>query len=304
MKKLDVSFEGVTDTTGYLFSFAKSLSAVLRCSEYNAYAEDVIAASGFAFRMWIDAATLCPSATSIWAFGEQKPWVESGGLTCDYVERLWGEDAVECERRLRAIDMVRGSIDRGVAAVAWDISGCEWGIICGYDDDAQTLFTLKINGSEGGVPYEKLGRLELPILSVLTVTGESGKDGAQILADTKKLALSHLRGEEWCDNAKGISAYDALIAFVREKLTDNSWNLEYNLGTYAALKWYAWRYFERYGEIALASLYREVHTAWQSAFELKRTRDVTDGAVKEALITQLEKAKAAELRAMELMAGQ
>ncbi|MBO5274377.1 MAG: hypothetical protein J6I45_07170 [Clostridia bacterium] len=301
MKKLNVTFAGTTDTTGYLFSLVKSLSAALRCSEYSACAEDIVATSGFAFRMWINSATLCPSATSIWEFKAQKSWVESGGLTCDYAERLWGEDAVEAERRQHAIEMIKASIDSGTAAVAWDISGCEWGIICGYDEDARKLLTLKIDGSEGEVPYEKLGKLDLPILSVLTVTGRSGKESAQILSDTKKLALSHLRGEEWCDNAKGIAAYDALIAFVREKLTDNNWNLEYNLGTYAALKWYAWHYFERYGEVELAELYRGIHTAWQAAFELKRTRDVTDAAVKVKLIEHIEAAKQAELRAMELM---
>ena len=87
MKKLDVNFSRTTDTTGYLFSLAKCLSAALACSKYRDYADDIIASSGFAFRMWV-APDLCPSATSIWEFKKQKPWIENGGLLCDYVERL------------------------------------------------------------------------------------------------------------------------------------------------------------------------------------------------------------------------
>ena len=41
---------------------------MVRNSPYETYAEDIIAASGFAFRMWVDAGQLCPCATSIWEF--------------------------------------------------------------------------------------------------------------------------------------------------------------------------------------------------------------------------------------------
>lgn len=302
MKKLSVNFNGTEDTTGYLFSLAKCISASLHCSKYSEFADDIIASSAFAFRIWVAQDDLCPSATSIWEFKKQKPWIENGGLICDYVERLWGEDSLEESRRLEAIDIIKKSVDNGVAAVAWDISGCEWGIILGYDDGSGTLFTLKINGSEDSIPYEKLGKLDLPIMSVLTVTGTSGKSAEQIVADTKKLASSHLRGEEWCDNAKGLAAYDALIGFIETKLSaDTAWNLEYYLGTYAALKRYAWKFFERYGERELEKLYETVYTSWQSAFDLKLSCDITDENVKLRIAQCLRTAKEAETKAAEIM---
>ena len=302
MKKLNVSFEGVQDTTGYLFSLAKSLSAVLRCGGYEEYAEDIIAASGFAFRTWA-AADLCPSAMSIWEFKKQKPWVENGGLICRYVERMWGEDAVEKERREEAIQLIRESVDRGMAAVAWDISGAEWGIITGYDEENRILYTRKTDDSEDQIPYDRLGQLELPILSVLTVAGSAPKDDKQLVADTKALIASHLRGEEWCDNAQGIAAYDTLIEFIRDKLTpDVVWNLEYYLGTYAALRFYAWKFFAKYEEQELAALYDIVYRSWQEAFELKCNADVMDMEVREQLIALLQRAKEAEekVRALEV----
>ena len=297
MKKLNMTFENVPDSTGYLFSFAKCLAASLQCSPFAQRAEDVIAASGFAFRMWVDGRELCPSATSIWEFKQQKAWVENAGLRCSYVERLWHEEAEEDNRRREAIEMIRRSIDGGFAPVAWDISGCEWGLITGYEDESESLLTLKISGEEAVLPYEKLGRLEIPILSVLAVDGCTEKTAAQLVADTKKLAAAHLRGAEWCENACGLAAYDALIDFMGEKLTaDNAWNLEYMLGTYAALKWYAWQFFDRHGETELAATYRKVHECWQQAFELKKKADGKAAGL-------LRCAREAEGRALQLMEG-
>lgn len=302
MKQLTVTFDNITDTTGYLFSLTKSFAAALTTSPYKAYADDIIAASGFAFRMWADPKELCPSATSIWEFGRQKEWFENSGLICNYTERLWGEDMLEEERRLQAVQMIKKSIQSGTAAVAWDISGCEWGVITGYDDTAGRFFTLKIDNTRGELPYEKLGLLEIPILSVLTVSGTKEKSADQILADTKKLALSHLKGEEWSENAAGLAVYDTLIQFVTERLSaDTAWNLEYYLGTYAALKWYAWKFFEKYQETELASLYQTIYEAWKAAFDIKCSQDVTKQEVQEQLANQLFIAQKTEQDAVKWM---
>lgn len=302
MKNLNVSLNGTFDPTGYLFTFAKSLSAALRHSVYADFADDIIASSGFAFRMWVNAA-LCPSAMSIWEFKMQKPWVENGGLACDYVERLWGADAVEKERRLAAVKMIKTSIDNGVAAIGWDISGCEWGLLTGYDDERAVFSTLKTNWAQAEVPYEKLGKLEMPILSVLTVTGKTEKSEKQIVSDTKKLAALHLSGYEWCENAKGLEAYAALMRFISEKYTpDATWNVDYYLGTYASLKWYAFKFFEKYGETKLAALYGEVFGGWKEAFDIKTNRDISEPSARNAVLELLEKARQNESAAAEIMA--
>lgn len=297
MKKLNVNFIGTTDQTGYLFSLAKSLSAALRCSEYADFADDIVASSGFAFRMWA-APDLCPSGTSIWEFKKQKDWVENGGLRCDYTERLWNEDSVERQRRLKAVYQIKSSIDSGVAAVAWDISGCEWGLITGYDESASLFSTLKINGSEDSLPYEKLGNLELPLLSVLTVTGSAPKPPETLVGDTVKLAKSHLAGEEWGDNPKGLAAYDVIIGWLGDRYVNEiSWNLEYYLGTYAALKWYAWKFFEKYGQTRLAGLYKLAYESWKNAFDIKTSNDAWESDVRIDIIAELITAKNAEIKA-------
>lgn len=301
MKKLDITWEGIKDTTGYLFSFAKSLSAAVKNSPYNEFFEDIVATSGFAFRMWV-AADLCPSATSIWDFAQQKPWVESGGLSCGYIDRLWGQEDVEEERRLAAIEMIKKSIDNGIAAISWDIGVPEWGLIIGYDDTLQKFATLSITGDEGEMDYEQLGKRELPLLNVLIIKGKINKSQEDIISDSLKLAKGHLNGEEWCDNVKGLAIYPELEKYFKDELSHElSWTMEYNIGTYAALKWYAWRFLEKYGLTKLSELYKTVFECWQKAFETIKTTDMSLIDKKQDILQLLKTAEACERAAVKLM---
>lgn len=310
-KQLTISWDGVKDSTGYLFSFAKSLSAAVKNSPYAEKSTDIVATSGFAFRMWVSN-DLCPSATSIWSFDDQKPWVENGGLTCNYVGRYWGQEDMEKEKRLEAIKITKESIDRGIPAVSWDIGVPEWGLITGYDDNTQMFSTLAINAEKADptsqvynsvqMPYDSLGKRELPLLSVLTITGDTNKSKEDILHDTMKLAVSHLRGEEWCDNAKGLDAYPTLIKIFEENPNlASSWNSEYFLGTYGALKEYAYKYFEKTEEGKLAKLYRSVYNAWMEAFKIKTNEDATSPEVRVKIASFLKSAYENEKEAVQIM---
>ncbi len=311
MKRLNITWDEIHDSTGYLFSLAKSLACAVKNSPWPEYAEDIIATSGFAFRMWVSA-DLCPSATSIWDFGSQRAWVENGGLTCGYVGRYWGQEDIEEEKRLEAITIIKKSIDSGVPAVSWDIGVPEWGLITGYDDESQMLYTLSINPEHADptspsyngaqMPYQQLGKRELPLLSVLTITGKTDKSQEDILLDTMRLAVSHLQGGEWCDNAKGLEAYPALIRHFEEAFNpDASWNMEYFLGTFGALKYYAWKYFQKMKQDRLAALYQSVYDAWQEAFQIKTGQDVSLPEVRAKIAALLKSAQKNEIQAVEIM---
>ncbi|HHW23508.1 MAG TPA: hypothetical protein GXX26_11615 [Clostridiaceae bacterium] len=300
-KQLNITWDGIQDATGYLFSFAKSLACAVKNSPWSEYAEDIVATSGFAFRMWVSS-DLCPSATSIWSFDCQKPWVGNGGLLCDYVGRYWGEDRLEKEKRFEAIRIIKESIDRGIPAVSWDISIPEWGLITGYDDDSQMFATLAINAEKAEMPYEVLGKREIPILSVLTITGIADKSKEDILRDTMKLAVNHLKGGEWCENAKGLDAYPALIRIFDENPDISaSWNAEYFLGTYGALKEYACRYFEKAGISELARIYKDVFNTWMEAFRIKISEDATSPEVRAKIVSLLRSAYEDEEEAVRIM---
>jgi len=301
MKKLNVTWDGIHDDTGYLFSFAKALLCAVKHSPWHEYAEDIIATSGFAFRMWVSA-DLCPSATSIWEFKKQHEWVASGGLKNEYIERLWGEEAVEEERRLAAIEQIKKSIDNGIPAISWDIGIPEWGLIIGYDDGSQKFATLAING-EGEMPYDVLGKRELPLLSVLTITGVYDKPQNEILIDTMKLAIDHLQGNEWGINANGLNAYPALLKHFEDDFNpDASWNMEYFLGTFGALKYYVWKYFAKMKQVQLSEIYKAVYDAWLEAFKIKTSEDISDSSVRKKIASLLKIAHENEINALTIMA--
>lgn len=299
MKSLNITWDdGVPDTTGYLFSFAKSLAVAVRSSPYGEIAEDIIATSGFAFRMWVSADQLCPSGTSIWRLDAQKSWVENGGLLCHYVGRYWGQEEIEEQKRRAAIAAIRESIDSGIPAISWDIGLPQWGLITGYDEGKQLLETLSITGERSSMAYGLLGKQEVPMLSVLTIAGRTDKTRDAILRDTIQLAKSHLKGEEWCENAHGLSAYPALIRFFEDRFDAClSWNMLYYLGTYCALKYYAYRYFEKYELGELTSLYKSVYENWQTAFNAMKWRNDS----KEKIASALKAAQAREIQALARM---
>ncbi len=302
MKTCRASFDGTFDPTGYLFSFVKSLCAMLRSGPYAERADDVIAASGFAFRMWVSP-DLCPSATSIWDFSLQERALTAAGLDVTYTERLWGQDSIAAERQVLAIDRIRESIDHGIPAVSWDIGVCEWGLVTGYDNETRTFATLPVTGQPGTMAYEKLGIRELPILNVVTVTGARELSEAEIVRVAMQNAVCHLRGREWCDNAKGLAAYPALYRHLTDPADElgASWNMTYFLGTYAPLKWYAWQFFERHEPSSLATLYKSVWECWNKAFQMKNESDMTKAENRQAVAGLLEAAEKAETKAVGMM---
>lgn len=310
-KHLNISWDGVHDSTGYLFSFAKALSTAVKVSPYSEKAEDIIATSGFAFRMWVTS-DLCPSATSIWEYDMQKSWVENGGLTCNYVGRYWDEDSIEKEKQIEAIRIIKLSIDNNIPAISWDIGIPEWGLIIGYDDDTQMFSILPINEEKTNqtsreynylqMPYEVLGKCEVPILSVLTITGSSDKTNEEILYDTMRMAVNHLKGNEWCSNAKGLDAYPALIKVFNENPdAASSWNAEYFLGTYGALKEYIYKYFKKNKMQRLSEIYRNVFNAWMEAFKIKTNEDATLTEVRIRIVSLLNNAYEQEKEAVQIM---
>lgn len=302
MKKMNITWDGIYDSTGYLFSFAKALCCAVKNSPFAEAAEEIVASSGFAFRMWVSP-DLCPSATSMWQFDQQKNWVERGGISCQYIERMWGQEDVEEERRQEAVQLIQQSIDSGIPVISWDIVVCEWGLITGYDDESETFAVLPITGQEGEMAYSQLGKREIPILSVLAVTGKAEQSQEEIVRETLDIAKNHLLGNEWCENACGLAAYPALVKHLESEEAEMacSWNMEYFLGTYAPLKWYAWKFFERHGLQELASLYHSVYENWQKAFETKKSLDLSDRQNRQAVAELLKQAEVWEKQAVDRM---
>lgn len=303
LNKINITWkDGIVDTTGYLFSLAKAIGTAVKNSPYKEYAEDIVATSGLAFCMWVAQEELSPSAISSWNLESQKTWVENGGLYCDYVGRFWDQDNLEETKRTEAITMIKKSIDIKIPAIVWDVGGAEWGLILGYDEDKQIFLSLSITGVEVNIPYNALGKCDIPILSVLTITGKSQMSKSEILNRTLKQAVFQLKGEDGCDIKKGLEAYPVLIEFFNNSYcTELSWNMEYYLGTYGGLKYYAYQYFNKLEEKELSELYEVIYERWYDAFITMRQENSNNETTKEKIIEALRDAYEKEEKALAIM---
>lgn len=303
MKRIDLTLTAPPkETTGFLHTFASSLLGVLSVAPFATDPDDSVATTGFAFRIWIDAKEFCPSAMSIWNYGLMPKGVRNAGYACTYDSRLWGETAVELERRQQAHAHIKASIDRGIPAIAWDLGVAEWGLIVGYDDTRMQYAYIDVTG-EGMLDYDKLGQREIPILSVLTVTDKIPVDKTEQLESTLRIAASHARGGEPCDNASGLAAYDALLDLCQQDVQENDWSWQYTLGTFCDLRYFAWQYLQKAAAAdpslaAAAGRYHDVYAAWRQAYDAHASK-LTSAEKREAIHGQMKKAAAAERSGIE-----
>ena len=72
---------------------------------------------------------------------------------------------------------------------------------------------------------------------------------------------------------------------------------------YAALKWYAWKFFEKYGETELAEIYNSVYKLWQNAFDFKKTNEdsILSEVTLKCITNVLREAKVLEEKSLALL---
>ncbi len=196
---------------GITHSFAACLASALHYRGVHIDPAALMGATGFAFRIHI-CETFCPSAMSVFDWNAVLPVsVEQMGFGCESVTRSWDEGVVEAERKAQAHAAIVAGIDAGRPAVVWDVADCEWGLITGYDDDAQAYAGLGNKGLAVALPYERLGQNGVNILSVTLPTEKNGKDYTEILESALRTAVAHADQREWSNRPQyqnGQAAFD------------------------------------------------------------------------------------------------
>lgn len=240
------------------FSFTHALASSLHAMGCPLDRKIITGASGFAFRMWAEAKTQCPSAMSIFDFSLLKTAVELCGYSCTHISRLWHEGTLpngcwqdasaltqkwhaehpEAEIQEVAHKAIHEAIDIGTAPVVWDIGIPEWGLIAGYDDEAQKYETIDCRGLRGTMPYEQLGKREIPILSVTIPGGPDGLTLRELAPRTMHMAINHANGEEWEERPayeNGLAAYPIWASLIKG-IDQTGFSSQYYAGTYAHLR--------------------------------------------------------------------
>jgi hypothetical protein len=196
---------------GIYHSYCGSLATAINYMDSDVDPTWLMGASGFAFRLFVNE-VLCPSAMSIFDWASILPEaVEQAGRQCVYVSRLWDESDKEEERRAQAHKAIAAAIERGTPAVVWDVADCEWGLIIGHNDQAQSYDVLDHHGRPASLGYDKLGQRGIKILSVAIPGSPNGRDREDILYNALRTAVAHATQQEWTERPKyenGLAAYD------------------------------------------------------------------------------------------------
>jgi len=199
------------DEVGIRHSFMAALATALNHIDGHIDPVGLMGGSGFAFRIFVNE-TMCPSAMSIFDWmGILPEVVEQAEHDCYYASRLWDEEKIEAERRQQAHELIMTAIGNGIPAVVWDIADAEWGLISGYDDDRGQYNTMTWTGTPANLPYTRLGKNGIDILSVTVPGGPNGRGRDEIIYNALTTAVNHAEQKEWTDRPKyqnGLAAYD------------------------------------------------------------------------------------------------
>ena len=304
---------------GVYHSYMACLATALNYIEGDVDPAWLMGSSGFAFRVFMNEG-MCPSAMSIFNWSSILPEaVEQAGYECVYVTRLWDEDDVEEERRGQAHVAIVEGIDRGAPAIVWDLAGVEWGLIVGYDERSATYATLTSEGSLSSLPYAKMGRNGIDILSVAIPGKPNGRTREDVVLSSLKVAVAHAEGWEWAERPKyqnGLAGLD-LYATLYDRWTllavagktvnlpeDVLISAEYFAGHHYSARCYARDYLQSIAGgdetlLAAASCYEEVADKLKPVWEEAHSRTMPDAERLGSLAHCIKDAKAAEAKGID-----
>jgi hypothetical protein len=171
----------------------------------------LMGSSGFAFRSFVNE-VFCPSAMSIFKWSAVLPAaMEQAGYECRYVSRMWDDGHLEEQRREEAHAAIIEGVGRGAPAIVWDVADVEWGLIVGYDDDSESYDVLSHVGKSSSLPYTRLGKNGIDVLSVAIPGAANHRSRDEIVINSLRVAIAHADGEEWTERPKyqnGLAALD------------------------------------------------------------------------------------------------
>jgi hypothetical protein len=201
---------------GIVHSYMASLASAIRFIAAEFDPVWLMGSSAFAFRIFVNE-ILCPSAMSMFNWTAILPEaIEQAGYHCDYTSRMWNENDREKQRREQAHGRIVRAIDSGIPAIAWDVAEAEWGLIVGYDNGKNEYDTVTYTGQPSALPYMKLGRNGIDILSVAIPLRPNSRRMEKIIRNSLKAAVDHADQKEWIDERpkyqNGLAAYDLWAA--------------------------------------------------------------------------------------------
>lgn len=179
--------------------------------------------TGLAFQLVVDPKT-CPSSPTAYSWSEvHEDAANRLGLRTRWVECIGDKDDFPAKRR-QAVELIKGSLDRGQPALARTVDWAEFAVVVGYDDGDGVLFLDDRHADP--VLYANFGSPEgFPFLFAQTFEKGSGLDLAWAARSSLEYAVACWSGKgfqkhPWYDFPVGAEAYGALVDAVQSGSTD------------------------------------------------------------------------------------
>jgi RNA polymerase sigma factor (sigma-70 family) len=202
-------------------SMAYSMFEVLQFADVNRWTlTEVMALSGHAFR--INIAIDCgPSSPFIydWGYIAKRAFQNLG-----YQAKSIGHpnlQNISPEMMVDAISLVHESVDRGIPAIAWNLTPAEFSLIYGYDDQKGIFIYRDVSTVSKSIAYDQLGRCSSqPDLFVAAPFGKYER--LNHIYACFQMVLEHGYGKEPSipGYLTGLAAYDVWIEAIRLSTID------------------------------------------------------------------------------------
>jgi len=251
---------------GLYYSYLSAVASSLQAQGEVVDPTWLMGASGWAFRI-IMRADMSERAIHAFDWAALLPeGLRNAGYDCVYVGRRCGSEALRAQRQAEAHAAIVAGIDAGRPAVVYDLFMPEWGLVIGYDDDAQAYDVLAYNRPlldpteplaaggghpmwrethrlmRGRVPYALLGQRDLGVLSVTVPGGPCGRCHDEALLNALQVAVAHAQGEELTQTPtcqSGVAAYAHWAKAVQTQPSEAWERAEYLAGHWAGARCYA-----------------------------------------------------------------
>ncbi|MBS4200933.1 LamG domain-containing protein [Bacillus sp. FJAT-49732] len=321
-------------------SFAQALDGAIKYSNKSISLQDTLAYTGQAFFINAGNASILPMDVfgdgSLVRAALNNLGFDMEVLSANIYGGDWEEDTVE-----KALDMIRESIQRGLAVVGWNLDNYEHGLIYGYDDERRILNIHDINAQNGGeLSYDEFGRRtrngepinpemfvlvlkerkETPHLNVTRYTEEEDASYRKTLRTALDIAITHIddEGQEENESKNGIAAIDAWISAF-ELGSAHEFFTSYNLLWITSSRQYLIPFFTQSAithcmaiqdntlqglMMKAAEVYMLSYQAWvrmRQLFPFPESADTSDPLLKAEAIKILLEARAAEVAGLKIL---
>ncbi|MFC1725164.1 hypothetical protein ACFL4T_06030 [candidate division KSB1 bacterium] len=233
---------------GLYHSFISSLASSVNYIEGEVDPVRLMGTSAFAFRIFVNE-IFCPSAMSVFNWKKILPEsIRQYNYDCKYFSRMWEEGHLEKDKREEAQAAIIKAVDNGTPAVVWDVADAEWGLIIGYDLKKSKYITMTHGGERSTLPFDKLGKNGIDVLSVTIPTGRNNRDREEVLRNSLKVAVAHAEQKEWMDRPEyqdGLPAFDLWASLFEKWALLIEYGKAKNIGTdiFSFSKYYAGTHF-------------------------------------------------------------